>query len=69
MATKLTKKVARESFHVSQGRPVIVEMIPPDMLAFRLKGCQKKYYLSIATAMDKAIKIEAMRIIAEKKGL
>ena len=49
MATKLTKSVKREMLSYAEthgkhrGKPVIVELLPGDEIAFRVKGTRQSY--------------------------
>lgn len=67
MATKLNKPVVRVTHALYRGRPVIVELRPPDMFVFRLKGLHAKYPLTVAAALDLAFKVEANHLLSEKK--
>ena len=70
--TKLTSKVRRESWamHRAGGktRAILVELRPPDLIVFRLKGTRREYPLSIPGAFDRAVKIEALAEMKERKA-
>ena len=68
MSTKLNKSVVRVSHALHRGREIVVELCPPDMLRFRLKGLHGRGLpLSVTTAYDLAMKIEANHQMMEKK--
>ena len=68
MATKLNKSVVRVTRAEHRNRAIIVELCPPDMLRFRLKGLHGRGLpLSVTTAYDLAMKIEANHQMMEKK--
>ena len=56
--TRLNKKVRRETFarldldKFSRGRPIIIELEPPDLISFRWKGLQKKYSAPVSKLMQ-----------------
>ena len=64
--TKLVKSVTRETRAVVSGRPVVVELRPPDMIVLKLKGTRKRLVLSVLGAFHTAAKIEALAIMREK---
>lgn len=48
MATKLTKTLSRELLHGDdRGRALLVELLPGDRIAFRLKGKRTRYETSL----------------------
>ena len=68
MATKLNKSVVRVTRAEHRGRAIVVELCPPDTLRFRLKGLHGRGLpLSVTTAYDLAMKIEANHLLMEKQ--
>lgn len=68
MATKLNKSVVRVTHAEHRGRAIIVELCPPDVLRFRLKGLHGRGLpLSVTTAYDLAMKVEANHQMMEKQ--
>ena len=67
--TLLNKKLRRETNarldldRFTRGRPIIVELEPPDLISFKFKGQKKKYTAPIARLMQSVIvaEIEAAR--------
>ena len=71
--TLLTKKLKREtggifSLRVRDPRPVIIEIEPPDLVSFRLKGMKTRFTAPAAWLMQKTIEAEVDRRIREKKA-
>ena len=66
--TKLTSKVRRESWAIHRGRAILVELRPPDLIVFRLKGTRREYPLSIPGAFTRAVQIEALAEMRERKA-
>jgi len=67
MTTKLNKPVVRVTHALHRGRAIVVELCPPDLFKFRLKGLHASYPLDVVSAFDLAMKVEANRLMAEKK--
>lgn len=67
--TLLSKKLRRETTaelaldRFTRGRPIIVELEPPDLISFKFKGMKKKYTAPIARLMQSVVvaEIEAAR--------
>ncbi len=51
----------------SKARPIIVTILPGDILEFRESGRRLRWYLAIDTAFRYAVRCKAMAILAEKK--
>jgi hypothetical protein len=51
--------VRRETGTEYRGRAIMVEMRPPALLVFRLKGTRREYTISAVTAFELAVKIAA----------
>ena len=71
--TLLTKKLKREtggifSLYVRDPRPVIIEIEPPDLITFRLKGMKTRFTPPAAWLMQKTIEAEVARRLREKKA-
>lgn len=66
--TRLThgKSVRRELSAIYAGRPICVEL-GPQTLTFRLKRTRTRYTITAITALEHAIKIEAIAIIRRRK--
>jgi len=71
--TKLTYRkekgpqvVKRELLSVYAGRAIMVE-IQPELIVFRLKGTKTRYSLGVITALEHAIRLEAVRLAQQKK--
>lgn len=64
--------IRRETGTEYRGRPIMVEMRPPALLVFRLKGTRREYSISAVTAFEHALKIAAAadvkRRLAERKA-
>lgn len=62
--TLLTSKLRRETNarldldRYTRGRPIIVELEPPDLISFKFKGTRKKYTVTIAGLMQHVIQAE-----------
>lgn len=65
MATKLLKRVVRETFSSERGRTIMVALLPGDCVEVWEKGCHKKWIFPIKSVLHAAIKAE----VAEKKRL
>lgn len=65
--TMLTKKLKRETYAHYRGRPIMVELRPPDLIVFRLKKTQREYPLSIQGAFNRAVQIEALAEMNRRK--
>ena len=65
--TKLNSKVRRESWAIHRGRAILVELRPPDLIVFRLKGTRREYPFSIQGAFNRAVQIEALAEMRERK--
>lgn len=65
MATKLNKKVERETFTWFQRGQVMVALLPGDLIEFRQKGKRKRFVLPIDAAFSVAVKME---VAAQKKA-
>lgn len=65
--TELNKKLRREVKRFleldrfSRGRPIIVELEPPDLISFYWKGTRRRYTASIAWLMQKTIEAAVER--------
>jgi len=65
--TSLTKSVRRESWSMHRGRAIMVELRPPGLIVFRLKGTRREYPLSIEGGFLQAVKIEAAAELKRRK--
>jgi hypothetical protein len=64
MTTKLNKKVVRETtFSFSKSRPLMVALMPGDIIAVWAKGTRTKWELPVEAALSVAVK---MHVAAEK---
>jgi hypothetical protein len=58
MPTQLNRKLSRETAGFlsvdrgSRGRPIIIEIEPPDLIAFRWKGTRRRYTANAARLMQ-----------------
>ena len=71
--TLLNRKVRREtsgvfSLRVRDPRPIIIEIEPPDLVTFRLKGMKTRFTAPASWLMQKTIEAEVARRIREKKA-
>ena len=67
MTTKLRKPVHRESIDTirdgSKVRPIIVSLLPGDVITLRPKGTQRTELIAVATVWGYAVKL---RVLAER---
>jgi hypothetical protein len=74
MPTPINHKVARvtrDSYRVlyasaNKARPIVVTILPGDVLEFREHGCKTKFMLAIDTAFKYAVRLDALAKAAEK---
>ena len=59
--------VRRETGTWYRGRAIMVEMHPPALLVFRLKGTRRRYTISAVTAFELAVKIAAVATAKARK--
>lgn len=64
---KTTGVVRRETGAYYRGRAIIIELRPPAAIALRLKKSRKAYPLSVVTAYEHAVKIEAAAVLKRRK--
>lgn len=64
--TLLKKQLRRETAAVFDGRPVIIEIEPPDWIHFRRKGTRTRWSARAAWLMQKTIEHEVERRRAER---
>lgn len=63
----LDKKIRRECYSTHRGRRIIIEIRPPDLIVFRLKKTRKKFPLTVQTAFEYAVRLEAAAEIERRK--
>lgn len=74
MATQLNKpvsRVTREAYRVlyagaNRAKPVVVTILPGDVLEFREKGGRHRWLLAIDTAFKYAVRLHALKEAGEK---
>ena len=70
--TPLRKPVARlASVTVrdrSKRRAIVVALLPGDVIELRLHGTRRRYSLSVESAYYHAVRLEAGRLMAERKA-
>lgn len=63
----VTRKTRATAFERGT-RAIIVSLVPPNVLSFRLKGTRRSFDLTIEECFDRARKRQAAKDGAEKKG-
>ena len=70
--TDLKKPIKRISSGVvrecGQVRPIVITLVPPDVLLFRAKGCRKSYALTANVCYTMAVRAEAERKRRDKQS-
>lgn len=70
--TELTKPVHRKSGRsyavlYAKARPIVVTMLPGDVLEFREHGRRARFHLAFDTAFKYAVRLYAFALVAEKQ--
>jgi hypothetical protein len=66
---KPVRRVTQGSYAVlyAKARPIIVSILPGDVLEFREHGRRGRWYLAIDSAFRQAVRIQALHDAAQKK--
>lgn len=69
--TKLKKPVRRVAIGVvkdgNMTGPVVIELRPPNLLCFRIKGCKREYNLTVEVCYFMAVRAQALSEEKAKK--
>lgn len=66
--TKLTTPIRRESSAVDRGKPIIIQLEPPQLIRLKRKGDRDWYTVTVQTVYEYAALMEANNKLKARKG-